>query len=363
MNFYLVSNSYKSFYLFRKEIIAELSKKYNVILLANKDSYLEFFNKKYECITLNNLFNNKNIFKNLTLIFKILLIFFKKRPDIIQTYTIHPNLLCIPLAKLFFAKTSAMITGMGATSVSKNSRLKNTIDAFYKFSFFFCDHIIFVNKHDKKYFKNKLNIKVKSTNIYGAGVKKIRGDVYNKRIFYKYNLGSSFNIVFIGRLIKEKGILEAVKIFKLLKIPNKKLIIVGDLDSRGFSSSIDKKILKYPGIIYLGELLETNSIYKFADVFLLPSITEGMPTSIMEAIMHDVPTVSYKIPGVDDIIINKFNGIKLKIKSISPVVNEIQKIYNSKLYKKFLVCNSARLKIKIDRNKVVKKVLHLYEQL
>ena len=116
MNFYLVSNSYKSFYLFRKEIIAELSKKYNVILLANKDSYLEFFNKKYECITLNNLFNNKNIFKNLSLIFKILLIFFKKRPDIIQTYTIHPNLLCIPLAKLFFAKTSAMITGMGTVS-------------------------------------------------------------------------------------------------------------------------------------------------------------------------------------------------------------------------------------------------------
>ena len=140
-------------------------------MLANKDSYLEFFNKKYECITLNNLFNNKNIFKNLTLIFKILLIFFKKRPDIIQTYTIHPNLLCIPLAKLFFAKTSAMITGMGATSVSKNSRLKNTIDAFYKFSFFFCDHIIFVNKHDKNYFKNKLNIKVKSTNIYGAMLK------------------------------------------------------------------------------------------------------------------------------------------------------------------------------------------------
>ena len=186
-------------------------------------------------------------------------------------------------------------------------------------------------------------------------LKKLEEMFIIKESFYKYNLGSSFNIVFIGRLIKEKGILEAVKIFKLLKIPNKKLIIVGDLDSRGFSSSIDKKILKYPGIIYLGELLETNSIYKFADVFLLPSITEGMPTSIMEAIMHDVPTVSYKIPGVDDIIINKFNGIKLKIKSISPVVNEIQKIYNSKLYKKFLVCNSARLKIKIDRNKVVKK--------
>ena len=35
MNFYLISNSYKSFYLFRREIINELSKKYNVILIAN----------------------------------------------------------------------------------------------------------------------------------------------------------------------------------------------------------------------------------------------------------------------------------------------------------------------------------------
>ena len=302
MNFYLISNSYKSFYLFRSEIIKKLSKKHNVILIANEDNYLSFFNDKYECIKLKNLFNNKNIIKNFILIFKILLIFSKKKPHVVQTYTLHPNLLCIPLAKLFFSKTSAMITGMGATSVSDNNFLKKLIDLFYKFSFLFCDHIIFVNRHNKEYFEKKLKINIKNTNIYGAGVKKVKKIFQNKIISNKYNLDKTFNIVFVGRLIKEKGILDAIKIFKLIKIPNKRLIIVGELDERSFSKSIDKKILKYPGIIFIGELLNTDSIYKLANVFILPSITEGMPTSLMEAIMNNVPTISYRIPGVDDII-------------------------------------------------------------
>ena len=59
MNFYLISNSFKSFYLFRREIIHELSKKYNVILIANNDDYHLHFKKKYECISLNNYFNKE----------------------------------------------------------------------------------------------------------------------------------------------------------------------------------------------------------------------------------------------------------------------------------------------------------------
>ena len=85
MNFYLISNSFKSFHLFRKEIIHELSKSYNVILVANNDDYYEYFNKRYECISLDNYFNSKNIIKNILLIFKIFFIFLRKPPNILQT--------------------------------------------------------------------------------------------------------------------------------------------------------------------------------------------------------------------------------------------------------------------------------------
>ena len=79
-----------------------------------------------------------------------------------QTYTIHPNLVCIPVAKLFFARTFAMITGMGATSVTKNKTLTKILDFFYKFSFYFCDHVIYVNEQNEKYLliTSKLSLKV-----------------------------------------------------------------------------------------------------------------------------------------------------------------------------------------------------------
>mgnify|MGYP001560106312 CR=1 FL=1 len=153
MNFYLISNSFKSFYLFRKEIIHELNKKYNVILIANNDNYFSYFNEKYKCISLNNYFNSRSVAKNIFLKIKIFYIFLKKKPNVVQTYTIHPNLICIPLAKLFFSKTCSMITGMGAIFVSKKNFLIKMIDICYKFSFYFCDYIIYVNKDDEKYFK------------------------------------------------------------------------------------------------------------------------------------------------------------------------------------------------------------------
>ena len=52
-----------------------------------------------------------------------------------------------------------------------------------------------------------------------------------------------------------------------------------------------------------------------------------MPTSLMESIMNNVPTISYSIPGTKDIIVNNLNGVKLKINDINGAVNQIHKIY------------------------------------
>ena len=79
MNIYLISNSFKSFYLFRKEIISNLSKKHNVFLIANDDDYSKIFEKRYECIKLKNVFNNRGLLKNFFFILKLIFIFIKKK--------------------------------------------------------------------------------------------------------------------------------------------------------------------------------------------------------------------------------------------------------------------------------------------
>ena len=158
-NIYLISNSYKSFYLFRKDIIKELSKKYNVFLIANDDEYSKYFNRFSTCIHLKKLFNEKSIFSNLKIIFILINNFLKNKPHLVQTYTIHPNLICIPIAKLFGSSTVSMITGMGSISITKKKFLKIIFNFAYKISFLFCDRIIFVNNDNKNYFYQYLKIK------------------------------------------------------------------------------------------------------------------------------------------------------------------------------------------------------------
>jgi hypothetical protein len=79
MNIYLISNSFKSFYLFRKEIITSLSKKHNVTLIANDDEYVKIFEQNNKCIKLNSVFNSKNLFKSLFFILKLIFDFYQKK--------------------------------------------------------------------------------------------------------------------------------------------------------------------------------------------------------------------------------------------------------------------------------------------
>ncbi len=363
MNFYLISNSFKSFYLFRKDIILKLSKKYNVILIANYDEYQSFFKDKVTCIELKNTFNNKNILKNIFFIFKLIFTFFRKKPYIVQTYTIHPNILCIPIAKLFNAKTVAMITGMGATSITDNFLIKSLINLFYKLSFSFCDHLIFVNSDNENFFKSKLKLNKKSIKIFGAGVSRKKLLFTQNFIRDKYNLSKAYNILFLGRIIKEKGVLDLIKIFKLLKIKNKKLIFIGDIDRSGYSKEINKSIFNFPNIIFLGHIKDPEYFYNLADLFVLPSYTEGMPTTLMEAIKYKVPTLSYRIPGVTDIIKDNINGCSVNCGEINQMVNKIHKINRNTHFRSNLIKNSNKTLIKFDRKNVINKVFNLYENI
>lgn len=361
-NVFLVSNTFKSFYLFRKEIIYELSKKYNLILVANNDEYVNYFsNKDINCIKLNNLFNNKNLIKNFLIFLKFINLFFRIKPDLVQTYTIHPNLIICPLAKLFSSRTVVMITGMGAIYSSKNSFLRKIFDYFYKFSLKFCDRIIFVNNNDKNYFIKKLKILKPNIKIFGAGVldkKNFKLSFINR----KYALFNSFNILYVGRLIEEKGFIDTIKVFKKLTIKNKKLIIVGDFDKLGFTQAKNNSILKYPGVIWIKNLTDISEILFFADVFLFPSKTEGMPTVLMEAINYNIPTICYSIPGTEDIIKNNLNGYIHKVGDLKSLENSTLKIYNSNK-KKYFNDNHIKLISKFNRKNIINKVMKFYEQI
>jgi glycosyltransferase involved in cell wall biosynthesis len=119
-------------------------------------------------------------------------------------------------------------------------------------------------------------------------------------------------IIFVGRLIPVKGIpylLEAMtKVCK--KIPDVRLIIVGEGEEKDRLKALSHQLGIEKSVRFVGTLPhdEIPSCLQRADVFVLPSRSEGFPNVIAEAMSAGLPVVASRTGGIPDIIVNQENG-------------------------------------------------------
>jgi len=120
-------------------------------------------------------------------------------------------------------------------------------------------------------------------------------------------------LIFVGRITRDKGILELISAFlELLHLEyNVDLLLVGPLDqARGGRGSIDfTDIDQCPRIHYVGYTKCPECYLSISDIFCLPSYREGFGTTVIEAASVGIPTVGTYINGLIDAIVNGETGI------------------------------------------------------
>ncbi len=125
--------------------------------------------------------------------------------------------------------------------------------------------------------------------------------------------------VFVGRLVKEKGIEELVRTFNELRVssPNCSLLLIGpyeqDLDP--ISEEIIREIEKNPKIITTGYELDVRPFFAIADILTFPSYREGFPNVVLQAGAMSLPAIVSDINGCNEIINDGENGIIIPVKS------------------------------------------------
>ena len=145
----------------------------------------------------------------------------------------------------------------------------------------------------------------------------------------------SKNILYIGRLSKEKGIYQLIKGFELFlkNNSNYKLIIVGD----GSQKSAIKKYLKTKKlnnkILIKGWTHNTRKYYLDAKLFILPSFFEGFGNVLIEALSYGLPCLSTNTDGPKEILENGKFGLLIKNNNPKTISKNITKILNN--YKVF----------------------------
>lgn len=138
-----------------------------------------------------------------------------------------------------------------------------------------------------------------------------------------------FYVLYVARLDYRKGVLDLIKASKMLKSSGINILIAGDGPLR---KHFEKEILdnELDHVKLLGHVSGQDlvKLYQNAAIFVFPSLYEGLPTVLLEAMSCALPVIASDIPAHRDLIKNRDNGILVKPNTPKELVNEILKLKN-----------------------------------
>ncbi len=322
------SNNCWNIFNFRLGLIKKLlENNYSVYIISKKDNYSdELIRLGCKLFFININRNSINLYSEVVLLIKYIYFLIKIRPDFYFAFTIKPNIYGSIVCRILKIKYVNNITGLGSPFI-ENSYTKKILVFLYKISLKKSIQILFHNRDDKKLFiNNKITNLSNSTVIPGSGInlEKVKNININ-------NFPSTPNFLFIGRIIKDKGICEFLQSIEIVK-REKSLInftVVGNIDYEN-NTKIDKDEFfskcKINNIKYYGF---TSNIFEHivnASCIVLPSYREGLPRVILEAGLCARPVIVTDTPGCRDVVTNEYNGLLCYVKNSNHLAQQILKI-------------------------------------
>jgi glycosyltransferase involved in cell wall biosynthesis len=169
---------------------------------------------------------------------------------------------------------------------------------------------------------------------------------------------------FVGRLSHEKGItflLEAVA--QLKKVLPFKLHIVGDGPEMEKVLYEIKNLSLEEQVEVYGHLAYPQKVYDALDILVLPSLTEGIPLTLLEAMSLGIPVIASKVGGVPEIIENHQSGLIVEPGSVSDLTEKILLLAKDiDLQKRLGAAALKRIAAVCDHNKWEQTIMQVYQR-
>ncbi|WP_092050143.1 glycosyltransferase family 4 protein [Bhargavaea ginsengi] len=175
--------------------------------------------------------------------------------------------------------------------------------------------------------------------------------------------------LFIGRLVREKGIFELVEAFKRIvkRYPYAKLLLIGGLlESERDQESYNQLMrdLNHPNIHYLGFRSDTPELLSISDCFILPSHREGLPRSIIEAMAMDTPIIASNIRGCREEVFHGENGFLFEKENVDDLERAMETIATDSNARERFGKRSREIAEELfDEEKVLQKQIDLFKAL
>jgi glycosyltransferase involved in cell wall biosynthesis len=280
-------------------------------------------------------------FHDFVAFFKILFIFIKIRPDIVNLGTPKVSLLGLAAAFLIGVK-KRIYTCRGLRYEHEIGKLKIILLLMEKITSF-CAHEVncISNSVRELGIKDGIFSKEKSSVIEMGSSNGINLNYFSPqaiplndklKLKNQLQLNGYFIFGFLGRIIDRKGISELVEAFNVLykKDNNIRLLIVGPIEeSQIKNTEIIDLIKTHEGIIWPGRTDNVPLYLSIMDVFVLPAWWEGFGNVLVQAAAMGIPVISTTGTGTIDAVKNEFNGLLVPVKNVNELLKSMNFMYQN----------------------------------
>lgn len=317
-------------------------------------------------------------FKDLKSIWIFYKILKNEKPLIVHTHT--PKAGLVGMLASYIARVPHRLHTVAGMPLLEVRGVKRILLDFVEKLIYFCSTRIYPNSFGLKeiILENKYTSPNKIKVIGNGSSNGIDTNYFNSSVFtdndnkkLKKKLGihkDDFIFIFVGRLVKDKGINELVGAFNDLNKENKDitLLLVGEQEEELdplFSETISL-INTNKKIIPVGWQKDVRPYFAIADILTFPSYREGFPNAVLQAASMGLPSIVTNINGCNEIINHLENGILIEPKNQKMLKNSMRNLItkNDSISNNEIQIREAIIK-KYSREEVWKQILLEYNSI
>ncbi|TWO33977.1 glycosyltransferase family 4 protein [Seonamhaeicola sediminis] len=318
---------------------------YEVTAISSDIDYLKKVGEK-EGVNVFNVELTRKItpIKDLRALFKLIRYLIKTKPFIVHTHTPKAGLIGMLAARI--ANVPIRLHTVAGLPLLETMGFKRRLLVYIEKLTYSCAKRVYPNSFGLK--------KIIEDQILSSGLKlKVIGNGSSNGINTDYfNIDSiqnrvlddlrkrlnitpkDFVYIFVGRIVRDKGINEILESFKVLyeKYSNIKLLLVGPFEDELDPIEIEsRQIIKdNKNIITTGYKRDVRPYFAISNVLVFPSYREGFPNVVMQAGAMSLPSIVSDINGCNEIITHNVNGSVVKVKNIEELLAEMESYFLDK---------------------------------
>ena len=263
------------------------------------------------------------------------------------------------LPKLFGKRCVATIHGLDHQRAKWGKFASWYIKSGEKCAVKYADEIIVLSENVKNYFLEKYG---RETVLIPNGVSSVE-TVDIKETAQELGLEKDKYILFLARLVPEKGVRYLIDAYKQVKTDKKLVIAGGSSDTKDFEEELHKMADDDPRIVFTGFVQgrALEELYSNAYIYVLPSDLEGMPLSLLEAMSYGNCCLTSDIPECTSVTEDK--GLTFKKGDVEELKEKIQMLCDDpKTVEKFKSTAAEYICAKYNWDDVTEKTVDVYRK-